>query len=183
MIMPYIDLTNSLPGIAALLKDYPETAEPLLELTQVLLRGDSTLSEGERELIATYVSGKNECQYCQYTHGATAKHLLDVDYDFIERVKNDRADNELNPKIKSLLNIAGKVQQSGRDVVQADIANAREQGATDQEIHDTVLIAATFCMFNRYVDGLATTIPNDDSVYHERGAILADKGYGWQTDV
>ncbi|HYW35929.1 MAG TPA: carboxymuconolactone decarboxylase family protein, partial [Balneolaceae bacterium] len=68
--MPHITLNNKLPGIAALLKDFPETAKPMLELAQILLRGDSTLSEGERELIATYVSSRNGCDYCQYTHGA-----------------------------------------------------------------------------------------------------------------
>ncbi|HKK45420.1 MAG TPA: peroxidase-related enzyme [Balneolaceae bacterium] len=181
--MPYIKLTEELPGIAALLKDYPTTAKPLLELAQVLLRGESTLSEGERELIAAYVSGKNKCQYCQYTHGATAKHLLDVDYDFIDRVKNDEADDELSPKMNSLLNIAGKVQINGQEVSQSDISDARKHGVTDKELHDTVLIAATFCLFNRYVDGLSTTTPKDDSVYDHRGAILAEKGYGWQTDV
>jgi len=181
--MPHISLTNQLPGIAALLKDYPEPAKPMLELAQVLLRGDSTLSEGERELIAAYVSSRNDCDYCQYTHGATAKHLLDVNYDFIARVKKDEADDELTPKLKSLLTIAGNVQQGGQNVSEDDISRAKEAGATDKEIHDTVLIAAVFCMFNRYVDGLATTKPKDDSLYDERGALLADKGYGWQTDV
>lgn len=181
--MPHIKLTNELPGIAALLKDYPKTAKPMLELAQALLRGDSTLSEGERELIATYVSGRNNCSYCQYTHGATAKHLMDVDDDFIERVKRDKANEELSPKLRSLLKIAGKVQESGRRVSLEDVALARKEGATDTEIHDTVLIAATFCMFNRYVDGLATIIPDDDKVYDERGAILAERGYGWQTEV
>jgi len=180
--MPHITLNNKLPGIAALLKDFPETAKPMLELAQILLRGDSTLSEGERELIATYVSSRNGCDYCQYTHGATAKHLLDASYDFIARVKDDDADSELSPKMKSLLTIAGEVQQSGKNVSGDDINRAKENGATDREIHDTVLIAATFCMFNRYVDGLATIKPDDESIYDERGALLAEKGYGWQTD-
>jgi uncharacterized peroxidase-related enzyme len=111
--MPHIKLASALPGIASLLENYPKSAKPMLELTQILLRGDSTLSEGERELIATYVSSRNNCSYCQYTHGAAAKHLLGVNYGFIERVKNNEADIALSPKMKSLLAIAGKVQEGG----------------------------------------------------------------------
>lgn len=179
--MAHIKLNNQLPGIGGLLKEFPKTAKPLLELAQTLLRGDSTLSEGERELIATYVSSKNDCEYCQSTHGAAAKHLLGVDYTLIERIKKDKAGDEISSKMKGLLNIAGQVQISGKKVTDVHIEAAKDAGASDQEIHDTVLIAAAFCMFNRYVDGLGTHTPDDKSVYDERGAALAEKGYGWQT--
>ena len=78
--------------------------------------------------------------------------------------------------MKALLNIAGKVQVSGKEVSSEDIAEARKSNATDREIHDTVLIAATFSMFNRYVDGLATLTPTDPIVYEEMGKRMA-KGY------
>jgi alkylhydroperoxidase family enzyme len=78
--------------------------------------------------------------------------------------------------MKALLHIAGKVQISGRAVMAADIAAAREQGADDREIHDTVLIAAAFSMFNRYVDGLGSWTPTDPAVYEEMGRRMA-KGY------
>ncbi|MFZ0967791.1 MAG: hypothetical protein WAN13_05920, partial [Candidatus Acidiferrales bacterium] len=80
-------------------------------------------------------------------------------------------------KLKALLAIAGKVQQGGKKVTTAEIERARQCGATDREIHDTVLIAAAFCMYNRYVDGLATWAPQDPQVYRERGAMLAESGY------
>ncbi len=79
--------------------------------------------------------------------------------------------------MRALLTIAGKVQKDARQVSEADIAAAREQGATDKEIHDTVLIAAAFCMYNRYVDGLATWTPRDESLYDQHGAELATRGY------
>jgi hypothetical protein len=83
----------------------------------------------------------------------------------------------VSDKLKALLAIAGKVQKGGKSVTTADIERARKHGATDREIHDTVLIAAAFCMYNRYVDGLATWAPQDPQPYRERGAILAEDGY------
>jgi alkylhydroperoxidase family enzyme len=79
--------------------------------------------------------------------------------------------------MKALLNIADKVRISGREVSEADIAAAREQGASDMDIHDTVLIAAMFCMFNRYVDGLAATTPDDPAFYNLVGEQRAREGY------
>jgi len=76
------------------------------------------------------------------------------------------------------LQIAGKVQKGGKFVTAEDIEKARGQGATDKDIHDTVLIAAAFCMFNRYVDGLAANTPTDLSTYPPRARQVAEKGYG-----
>ena len=81
------------------------------------------------------------------------------------------------PKLKALLVIAGKVQQDGKLVTAADVEAARKLGATDLEIHDTVLIAAAFCMYNRYVDGLGTVQPDDEALYRERGRMVARNGY------
>jgi alkylhydroperoxidase/carboxymuconolactone decarboxylase family protein YurZ len=75
------------------------------------------------------------------------------------------------------LNIAGKVQQGGKNVTSADVTRARAEGATDREIHDAVLIAAAFCMFNRYVDGLATLTPTDPAAYDQMGQRMAKQGY------
>lgn len=175
--MPHIDLPDGVPGIRGPLNQYPETAKPLLELAQALLRGDSTLSAGERELIATYVSKRNECVFCSSSHGAAAKHLLHEDFDLVEQVWSNYEEAPISDKLKALLNIAGKVQQSGRDVTDEDVARARDEGATDKEIHDTVLIAAAFCMYNRYVDGLDTAAPQELSAYDEMGAVMAEEGY------
>jgi alkylhydroperoxidase/carboxymuconolactone decarboxylase family protein YurZ len=79
--------------------------------------------------------------------------------------------------LKSLLVIAGQVQRGGKSVTARDVEAARQQGATDTEIHDTVLIAAAFCMYNRYVDGLATWQPQDESMYAAMGKHLASEGY------
>lgn len=175
--MAYIQLPEGFPGIRGLMIFRPETATPLNELVEVLLRGPSTLSRGERELIATHVSARNDCRYCHSIHGAIAAYHLDGNEELVECVKTDFESADLSEKLKALLAIAGKVQMSGRSVAAEDIERARTAGATDQEIHDTVLIAAVFCMCNRYVDGLATWTPQDPDFYRQRAAIVAEMGY------
>lgn len=175
--MAYININNDLPGIVGLMKYSPETAKPLNELAEILLRGPSSLSSGEREMIASYVSHQNKCHFCHTSHGAAAAHHLGGDLSLIDDIKNDFEETEITPKFRSLLHIAGKVQKSGREVQKEDIEAAREEGATDKEIHDTVLIAAAFCMYNRYVDGLGTWAPEEKEAYDETGKRLAEIGY------
>jgi uncharacterized peroxidase-related enzyme len=146
------------------------------ELAHILLHEPNSLAPGERELIATYVSSQNECHFCQASHGAAAASHLGGG-DIVKQVKTDFQSAPVSPKLKALLAIAGKVQQDGKRVSTDDIARAKEQGATDMEIHDTVLIAAAFCMYNRYVDGLGTWQPQDESMYTEMGKHLAEHGY------
>ncbi len=174
--MPHINLP-SLPGIRGPMAFRPETSKPLNELVEVLLRHPNSLTPGERELIATYVSSLNNCHYCQSVHGAIAAAHLDGNEDLVQCVKQDFHSAEISPKLKALLRIAGMVQQDGKKVTAQDVQAARNEGATDLEIHDTVLIAAAFCMYNRYVDGLATVQPHDPELYRERGKMVARDGY------
>jgi uncharacterized peroxidase-related enzyme len=175
--MPHIALPEGLPGIRGAMAFRPETAKPLNELVEVLLVGPNTLTPGERELIATYVSSLNDCYFCQTIHGAIAAAHLNGDEELVRRVKADFQHAAISEKLKALLVIAAKVQRGGKSVTAADVEQARGLGATDLEIHDTVLIAAAFCMYNRYVDGLATTQPRDEAEYRERGKIVAREGY------
>jgi uncharacterized peroxidase-related enzyme len=174
--MPHIDLPAGLPGISAGFAFRPETAKPMRELAHVLLHENNSLSGGERELIATYVSSLNDCYFCQTSHGAAATSHLG-DSNTVKQIKTDFTQAPVSEKLKSLLVIAGKVQQGGKNVTEADVHAARELGATDREIHDTVLIAAAFCMYNRYVDGLGTWQPQDESMYEQMGKHLASEGY------
>lgn len=175
--MPHITIPRNLPGIRGLMAFRPETAKPLNDLVDVLLRQPNSLTTAERELIATYVSAENDCRYCQTIHGATAARDLGGNDDLVRSVKQDFRSAEVSGKLKALLAIAGKVRRGGKEVTAEDIAQAREQGATDAEIHDTVLIAAAFCMFNRYVDGLATTAPEDPGFYRSRAEMICRDGY------
>ncbi len=175
--MPHIALDPEQPGIRGAMAFRPETAKPLNELVEVLLRGPGTLTPGERELIATYVSHLNDCYYCQTIHGAIAAAHLGGDEELVKRVKADFRHAAVSEKLKALLVIAAKVQKDGKSVTVEDVASARKHGATDLEIHDAVLISAAFCMYNRYVDGLGTTQPRDEAAYRERGKIVAREGY------
>ena len=175
--MPHIALPEGLPGIRGAMAFRPETAKPLNDLVEVLLRAPNSLTPGERELIATYVSSLNDCYFCQTIHGAIAAAHLNGDEELVRRVKADFQHAAISDKLKALLVIAAKVQRGGKNVTTDDIAHARSNGATDVEIHDTVLIAAAFCMYNRYVDGLATTQPRDEALYRERGKQVAREGY------
>ncbi len=176
--MPHINLSNDYPGIRSLFVFRPETAAPLNHLVQTLLHNPHpTLSAGERELIATYVSHLNTCKYCATIHGAIAKHQLGNDGDLVKQVLADPETAAISNKLKALLKIAAKVQAGGKQVTAADAAFAKNAGATDIEIHDTVLIAAAFCMFNRYVDGLATWQPDNEELYDKMGEQRAREGY------
>jgi uncharacterized peroxidase-related enzyme len=175
--MPHIQLPEGLQGIRGPMAFRPETAKPLNELAEILLHAPNSLAAGERELIATYVSYLNDCYFCQTVHGAIAAAHLDGDEDLVRRVKADFKHADVSDKLKALLVIAGKVQRGGKHVLAADVEEARIAGATDVEIHDTVLIAAAFCMYNRYVDGLATWQPEDEDLYLERGRKTAREGY------
>jgi uncharacterized peroxidase-related enzyme len=174
--MPYITLEEHLPGITGLLEYRKDSAAPIRELTQVLLRGPSSLTEGERELIATVVSAGNECQFCMAAHTAATDVLLG-ESETAEKVKRDIATAPVSDKMKALLRIAAQVREGGKKVTPASVAVAREAGATDIEIHDTVLIAALFCLYNRYVDGLATVTPSDPGFYRGLGERLKQHGY------
>jgi uncharacterized peroxidase-related enzyme len=171
-------LTNDLPGIQALLVQFSDTAEPLTKLAQTLLRDrESSLTPGERELIAAHVSSLNECRFCFHSHAAAAAALLGVRVAAADRAAVAWDEVTVSPKMRALLEIAGAVQRSGRDVTRTMIQSAKVAGATDKEIHDTVLIAAAFCMYNRYVDGLGTWSPERREDYVPMGKMLAEQGY------
>ena len=175
--MPHIRLPEGLPGITGPMAAYPETARHLQGLAEEVLRGPSSLTTAERELIAAHVSSENECHFCTQSHAAAARELYGSESEVVNLVLSDMQTAPITEKMKALLNIAEKVRRDGRTVTTQDIERAREEGADDQAIHDTVLIAAAFCMFNRYVDGLATGSPAEPEAYKESGVRLASHGY------
>jgi uncharacterized peroxidase-related enzyme len=176
--MAHIDLGNDLPGIRGPMAYRPETAKPLNELAEILLHDENnSLSRGEREMIGAYVSSLNDCFFCQQVHGAMAQHYFQCDMPFIDKIKKDYRSAPIPDKLKALLSIAASVQKGGRYVTAEQVEHARSLDATDREIHDTVLIAAAFSMFNRYVDGLNTWAPQDRQAYVDRAPMRAEDGY------
>jgi uncharacterized peroxidase-related enzyme len=182
--MAHIKLPEGEPGIIGPLAAYRATEKHLDGLANELMVADSSLTRAEREMIATYVSFGNKCYFCTNSHAAAARHLLGQDRQLVDEILRNLDTADVSRKMRRLLVIADKVRQGGRLVTEQDVEMAREEGADDQAIHDTVLIAAMFCMFNRYVDGLATLTPKDPKVYDQIGARIAAKGYGsrWRAD-
>ena len=176
--MPHIKLEEGVPGILGPMLFSPHTAAPMNLLANALMQTDEGLTRGERELIATYVSSQNDCYFCQTIHGAVASaYYGDDDWSFVKDVKANFETTSLSEKMKSLLAIAGSVQKGGKYVTPEQIERAKANGAEDRDIHDTVLIAAAFCMFNRYVDGLATTAPTDPEIFRNRAKKVIENGY------
>ena len=176
--MAHIDLPQLIPGILGPLAAYPETARHLSSFTQELLRGRSSLAPVERELIASCVSRANDCTFCTNSHLAATRALWDQDdRETADKIVLHANTSLVNEKLQALLDVALAVQRGGKCVTPDHIRRARAAGADDKAIHDTVLIAAAFCMFNRYVDGLDTWTPSDPEIYAQIGEVLASRGY------
>lgn len=178
--MPHIQLANDAPGIRSLVLYRPDTGQPLYELAQALLRAgspDSTLADADRELIAAFVSGRNGTAFCMNSHAAAARFLYGDQESIVDQVLQSPDTAAISPKLRALLAIANHVQADARTVSPELVETARATGATDGDIHDTVLIAASFCMYNRYVDGLATLTPTDPALYKTMGERMGTLGY------
>jgi uncharacterized peroxidase-related enzyme len=175
--MPHIQLPPNAPGMHGLLAFRPEIAPALTALTQTLMRSNEGLSMGERELIGAFVSFLNDCHICQNVHGAVAQCLLGQTDDFMQKIKDDYAKTEISEKMKALLSIAESATKNGKNVSLFQIEKAHEAGASDLEIHDTVLITGLFCLFNRYLDGLGVVSDSTNADFFERGKRIADMGY------
>ena len=161
----------------ALLAFRPEIAPALGAFTDELMHAANSLTQADRELIAARVSHLNDCTFCRESHAAIAVCHLGGCEELVAAAVADPEQAPISEKLRALLALAGRVQQGGGAVGDGDVARARSEGATDREIHDTVLIAAAFCMFNRYVDGLAAWTPTDPEVYRQRARLTAEHGY------
>ncbi|GAB3980148.1 carboxymuconolactone decarboxylase family protein [Spirosoma terrae] len=178
--MPHIQLNNDAPGIRSLVIYRPDTGKPLYELAQALLRAgspDSTLLDAERELIAAFVSNQNCTDFCRNSHAAASRYLFGEQASVVDQTLQNPETAPISAKLRALLTIAERVTADARTVTNDVVTAARAEGATDGDIHDTVLIAASFSMYNRYVDGLATVTPDDPDAYVAMGERMGTIGY------
>lgn len=174
----HISVPPGVPGIIGPMMAYPDTTKPLNELAELLLVGETpTFSKADRETVASYVSYLNECVFCSESHGAVAD-FHKQQPGFARKLWSNIDEAPVSDRLRALLKIAAKVQKSARTVQSADVQLARSLGATERDIHDTVLIAAAFCMYNRYVDGLGTIAPTrGHEAYVGMGKMLGEGGY------
>ncbi|MBY0384974.1 carboxymuconolactone decarboxylase, partial [bacterium] len=176
--MPHIPFNSDLPGILGPMSTYPQYAIILNQLTEALLRKNSpNLSQVYREIIASFVSYENECVFCSESHGAVAEAYLNQK-GFIALIWKNYQTAPISDLLKAFLNIAKKTQAKAKAVDKSDIERAIQLGASNEDIHDVVLISAAFCMFNRYVDALdCTTPPRKHEIYLDIGHKLSSHGY------
>jgi uncharacterized peroxidase-related enzyme len=181
---PIVGGLSDVPGIVAVMRLLPGLAVHLRGLADELLVNDvpgATLTRADRELLATAVSGANDCFYCMDSHGAFASELLrrtrTVEVDaLVDGIKSGKSDG-VGAKMSALLRIARTVQRNPRSLTREDVAHALEVGATDEDTQLVVLIASAFCMYNRMVDGLRAKTPTSTDAYLARAAEIAEHGY------
>ncbi|MBU3742587.1 MAG: hypothetical protein FGM24_09935, partial [Candidatus Kapabacteria bacterium] len=175
--MPHIDLPPGLYGIRGPMVVRPDASAALNELASVLLHDDHSLTAGEREYIATAVSRANSCEYCSNIHAAITAAHMGIGREDVLRAADTIDLLQPSDKLRELTTLALLVRNGGLEIMEQDVTRARAAGATDIEIHDAILIGSAFCMFNRYVDGLATTVPEEPTTYDEMGRNRAQQGY------
>jgi uncharacterized peroxidase-related enzyme len=172
------------PGILTAIRLTPGLGVHLRGLADELLVNEfpgATIERAEREMLATAVSAGNDCFYCMDSHGAFATALLEADgstdrIGLIDTIKLGSSDG-LDPKMTALLHIARTVRQDALGLTDADVAAAREAGATDADVQLAVLIAAAFSMYNRIVDGFRAATPPVTAAYRDRAREIASHGY------
>lgn len=162
-------------SVSAVMRRYPAQAIPLMELAEVLLReGDCTFSSEQRELIAAYASGMNDCTYCYNTHKATAE-AFGIDEQLLDSMVMDLEASAVDEKLKPVLRFVGKLTKSPSRMVQADADAIFEAGWDEDSFHFAVMICGLFNMMNRLMDGYGIKSTAEFRV--SRGKLLAETGY------
>ena len=172
--MPFLP---SLPADSVLLdafKAFPETSSKLVEYNEVLMRGPSRLTAGERELIAGFVSSLNACQYCAGVHVATAE-AFGVEPGLIEQLVNDLDRAPVDDKLKPILHYVRKLTTLPSRLTQGDADRVFAAGWDEQALHDAVSVCALFSFMNRLVEGLG--LRADAQYFGAAATRLHDKGY------
>ena len=178
--MPYIPIINNTPGIVGLLDTYTDTGKVLRNLADILLNKNSNaFIKAERETVASYVSFLNNCNFCYKSHSSIADFLWEKKGQTKEYIDKIETLEEImsSSKIETLLYIAKKLHACPQGIKQEDIDLLFTFNFTPDDINDLILIISSFCMFNRYVDGLGTLPALDDDMYNNMAEKIAINGY------
>jgi uncharacterized peroxidase-related enzyme len=168
---------KSLPEDAVLLdvfRRHPEYSRPLIDYHELVMRGPSPFTAGERELIAAYVSGVNACGYCHGVHTATAE-AFGVPEGLLTAALADLDGAPVDDKLRPVLRYVGKLTATPAKLTQADADAVFAAGWDEQALYDAVLVCALFNFMNRMVDGLG--VKADESYFATSGNRLRELGY------
>lgn len=132
---------------------YPEFSDPLHVFLEALLRGPSPFSAAEREMIAGYVSGINECGFCHTTHTGVAERLGTPEglvRNLLASAELSGVDEKLRPVLRYVRKLTGKPASVGK----ADVDAILDAGWDERAVVHANLICGAFSLFNRWVAGL-----------------------------
>lgn len=172
--MPFLPSLRKGASLLDLFKAFPATNEPLIQFHEVLLRGPSPFTEGERELIAAYVSGLNHCRYCHGVHVAAAE-LLGASKSAILSALDDIDSSPIDEKMKPVLRYARKLTQQPNGLTQEDADAIFAVGWSEEALYHTVAVTALFNFMNRLVEGMGIEL--DPSYVKPASERLAKGGY------
>ncbi|MEE8370981.1 MAG: peroxidase-related enzyme [Sphingomonadales bacterium] len=156
--MAYLENLPEEAAMKELYEAYPDVSKPLGAYTQAVMRGPSPLSEGERELVAAFVSGLNACNYCFGVHSAVAK-VFGVEPGLLEAIIEDVDAAPVAERLKPLLHYARKLTLAPASVGEGDVAAIRAAGWGDDALFSLVSVAALFNLYNRLVEGAGLEAP------------------------
>jgi uncharacterized peroxidase-related enzyme len=172
--MPFFKSLPEDAGVRHIVQLNKPVGRALIELHEALMRGDSPLTAAQHELIAAYVSGLNECQYCYGVHAQTAQ-AFGVPEDNLRRMLFDLNDVQLEARMRPLLEYVRRLTVSPHQVVQADADAVFAAGWSERALHDAILTTCLFNFMNRLLEGHGCK--GNQEVFKDRGLGLAKGGY------
>ena len=172
--MPQLRSLPAKPVMRDLYRAYPDTCKPLGQFTEAAMRGPSPFTQGQREMIAAYVSGLNACAYCHGTHLAVTA-ACGIAPSLVEALLADLDGAPVDPRMRPILHYARKLTLSPSRMTPADAAAVYDAGWGDDALYSTVLVTALFNFYNRLVDGVGLAMPADYGA--EAGNRLSTLGY------
>jgi len=173
--MPHFEFLSENARVPELFAKVPRSGEPYIHMVQDAMRKeDCDLSLSQREVIATWVSALNGCQYCVTAHANVALEL-GADEDLIRDIRERREIGRADAAFRALLELARAATSAPENLSEDDIRAARDAGWSEQAILDAMVVVGAFNMINRLV--LAAGLELDDERARPEARALARDGY------
>ncbi len=179
--MPLFPSLPETPHLSDVFKAFPEQVRPLLAYHDALLRGESPLSVGERELIAAYVSGLNACSFCFGAHKLYAR-AFGIEERVIDALVSDLETAPVEAKLKPILRYVAKMKDLPPKLTEADARAVYDAGWSERALYDAVQVAALFHFMNRIIEGTGVSFdyaanpPSDEDMETRKTRRYADFG-------
>lgn len=170
--MPFFPSLDDNANVGDLYKLNPETRQPMSQLGRVIMRGDSPLTPGQREMIAAFVSGLNKCDYCFGGHSQVAVNL-GIDRAVFEPLFDDIETAPVEDKLKPILRFVKKLTLEPHNMNQSDADAVFAAGWNERALHDAILVCARFNFMNRLALGHGLDTQPEDFERRAKGMSYA----------